>query len=175
MKSMQCVFVENRGAKGSKEAKIAVMKQIEEACEQAEKGVRAPVMIFPEGCSTNGKYVIDFKRGAFQGLRPVKPICYKYWSLRGIINDGSGMNVWWYSILLFHCIATGVILNELPVFAPNEYFWENHWDGKEDKWKLYANTIRKIIAEVGGLELHDATMEGKMELKKWLKNKPIKK
>ena len=132
-------------------------------------------MIFPEGCSTNGKYICDFKKGAFAGLRPVKPICYKYWSWRGIINDGSGMNVWWYSILLFHCIVTGVVLNELPVFAPNDYFWENHWDGKEDKWKTYANVVRQIIAEVGNLELHNATMEDKMELKKWLKQEKYNK
>ena len=36
MNAMQCVFVENRGAKGSKEAKANVMKQIEEATQQAE-------------------------------------------------------------------------------------------------------------------------------------------
>ena len=32
----------------------------------------------------------------------------------------------------------------MPVFAPNEYFWKNHWDGKneEDKWKVFANAVR---------------------------------
>ena len=100
----------------------------------------------------------------------MKPLFYKYWSLRGMINDGSGMNVWWYSILLFHCIATSVTVNELPVFAPNDYFWENHWNGKDEKWKVYANAVRSVIADFGGLQLHSATMEDKMELKKWLKH-----
>lgn len=38
---------------------------------------------------------------------------------------------------------------EMPVFAPNEYFWQNHWDGEEDKWCAYARVVRQIIAEQG--------------------------
>ena len=39
----------------------------------AEEGKAGPILIFPEGCSTNGKYMIQFKKGAFFSLKPVKP------------------------------------------------------------------------------------------------------
>jgi len=37
-----------------------------------------PIIIFPEGATTNGTSVIEFKRGAFATLRPVKIFCLKY-------------------------------------------------------------------------------------------------
>lgn len=50
---------------------------------------------------------------------------------------------------IFLTTMGGVILDtkELPVFKPNDYFWEHHWDGKEEKWKVYARVIRKLIAD----------------------------
>jgi 1-acyl-sn-glycerol-3-phosphate acyltransferase len=36
--------------------------------------------IFPEGATTNGSELIQFKRGAFHNLLPVKPIIIKYYS-----------------------------------------------------------------------------------------------
>jgi hypothetical protein len=30
----------------------------------------------------------------------------------------------------------------MPIFEPNEYFWQNHWDGKEEKWEAYARAVR---------------------------------
>ena len=59
----------------------------------------------------------------------------------------------------------------MPVFEPNEYFWKHHWNGKEEKWKAYARAIRQLIAQQGGLELSDLTMEDKMEYKKIVRNK----
>ena len=40
----------------------------------------------------------------------------------------------------------------MPVFAPNEYFWNNYWDGKDPdtKWKVFAEAVREAMAEVGG-------------------------
>ena len=62
--------------------------------------------------------------------------------------------------------------DEMPVFAPNEYFWANHWDGKEEKWKAYARAVRKIIAEQGGFELFDVDMEDKLTYKSMLRGRP---
>jgi hypothetical protein len=49
-------------------------------------------MIFPEGATTNNQQVIQFKRGAFNGLHSVQPISLKYSSLNGISpqNDTIG-------------------------------------------------------------------------------------
>ena len=65
----------------------------------------------------------------------------------------------------------------MPVFHPNDYFWEHHWDGKEEKWEAFARAIRNIISETAGLPLSDGTMEEKFKYKQLLKDmgkKPLK-
>lgn len=58
----------------------------------------------------------------------------------------------------------------LPVFEPNEYFWQNHWrEGEEEKWQCYARVVRDIIAEHGGYGVSDLKMEDKFDYKKALK------
>jgi len=37
-----------------------------------------PINIFPEGTTSNGKYVISFKKGAFEPGKPMKIITIKY-------------------------------------------------------------------------------------------------
>lgn len=36
------------------------------------------LLIFPEGTTTNAKYVVNFKRGAFESMCPVKLLTLKY-------------------------------------------------------------------------------------------------
>ena len=58
----------------------------------------------------------------------------------------------------FTIIMTGIStlkMIEMPVFRPNEYFWKNHWDGKEDKWITYARAVRAVMAEHSGMEVSD--------------------
>ena len=65
---------------------------------------------------------------------------------------------------------------ELPVFAPNEFFWKNHWrEGKEEKWEAFARVVREIMGEVGGLKLSDLTMQDKFDYLELLKGKEPKK
>ena len=49
-----------------------------------------PLSIFPEGCSTSGEFVIQFKKGAFSTLKAVKPYSAKTWSLTGISANSGG-------------------------------------------------------------------------------------
>lgn len=70
-----------RDTKDSKEVRKEVLDKIESRAIEAEKGLRQPVFIFPEGCTTNGTCVINFKRGAFYALRSVQPAVAKIWSI----------------------------------------------------------------------------------------------
>ena len=109
--------------------------------EAGEKGERPPLMIWPEGCSTNGEYVVSFKKGAFTHLRPVKPFSCKTWSIGGVSpNDAGGMSLFALINLSIGSIW-GFDIKEMPVFEPNEYFWKHHWDGKEPKWEAYARVV----------------------------------
>lgn len=59
-----------RDTRDSADRKAAINAILVRA-EAGEKGERPPLMIWPEGCSTNGEQVISFKKGAFTHLRPV--------------------------------------------------------------------------------------------------------
>lgn len=77
----------------------------------------------------------------------------------------------WYAVTIIQTVYGGVTCLEMPVFAPNDYFWKKHWDGKENKADLYGETLRKIMAETGGFKLSDSTVDDKLELKKLLKGR----
>ena len=71
------------------------------------------------------------------------------------------------------CGAIGAIsvdMDILPVFAPNDFFWKNHWqEGKEEKWEAYARVVREIMAKHGGFCLSDLTLDDKLAYKAELK------
>jgi lysophosphatidylcholine acyltransferase/lyso-PAF acetyltransferase len=50
----------------------------------AEQGKTPPILIYPEGATTNGEALVYFAKGAFASLRPVQPILIKYWTLNNI-------------------------------------------------------------------------------------------
>ena len=53
-----------------------------------------PIIIFPEGATTNMTSVIRFRKGAFATLRPVKPFVTKTTSLTGIMPiHGDSINI----------------------------------------------------------------------------------
>ena len=63
-----CVFLERAG---TREEEIVVGKMIEDRQVENEKKGRAPIVIFPEGATTNNSQIIKFKRGPFSGLSSV--------------------------------------------------------------------------------------------------------
>lgn len=63
-----------------------------------------------------------------------------------------------------------------PVFKPNEYFWQHHFDlnGDQTKWDAYLKVVREqIMAKSFNLELSDTVMEDKMDYKALLKGKKL--
>ena len=151
--------------RADKNNKMDIFNALQERQRRAELGEVPPISLYPEGATTNGTGLINFKKGAFASLHPVKPFCIKYWSLRGQLNHGDASHYHYWIFIAFNTILSTLTYSELPFFTPNEYFWQHHWDGKEEKWVAYARVVRKIIAEHGGFELIDADMEDKLEYK----------
>ena len=104
-------------------------------------------------------------------MRPVQPIAIKYWSLYHRFTHGDAMNFVLKTFLLFASIVTTGKQLYLPVFDPNDYFWQNHWqNGKEEKWEAYARAVREIISVTGDFGLSQSKMEDKMEYKSLIKS-----
>lgn len=56
----------------------------------------------------------------------------------------------------------------LPIFKPNDYFFTHYQREGEEKWQTFTRVVREIMAEVGGYELVNESIEDKFEYKKLL-------
>merc|ERR1711893_446305 len=75
---------------------------------------------------------------------------------------GDLMEIWEWSFLMpFNTILTFPELLELPIFAPNDFFWNKYWDGKnkDDKWKVFARAIQEVMCEFGGFKMSDSQID----------------
>jgi 1-acyl-sn-glycerol-3-phosphate acyltransferase len=65
----------NRVGDGSKESKALILKAISDRQEEYMAGkTKGQFMIYPEGSTSNGEYLLSFKKGAFISLLPVQPM-----------------------------------------------------------------------------------------------------
>ena len=62
----------------------------------------------------------------------------------------------------------------MPVFEPNDFFWEHHWDGKEEKWVAFARAVRQAIIETGDFKDTPMSMRDKLEYKNLVRGKKPK-
>lgn len=97
-----------------------------------------PIVIFPEGTTTNGSVLVAFKYGAFKSAVPVQPVVIRYPFINfdvSLVNGISG------GMLLLRSLCQFVNYMEveyLPIYKPSE---------KEKKnVALYANNVRAKMA-----------------------------
>ena len=103
------------------------MDQIIERQKESEEEGRSPLLIFPEWATTNGNFLIQFRKGPFVGLNSVQPVCIQYVSGNGISLQNDSIS---YAHFFFPFLSsyTTVNIKIYPVFRPNEYFWKNHFE-----------------------------------------------
>jgi len=90
----------------SHEAKKKIVEQVKERQTDAEKGIINPLCIFPEGATTNGQGLLKFKKGAFESLMPVQPVCIKYWSARCNFQHGDPSSTAAWICMCLQCVAS---------------------------------------------------------------------
>ena len=74
---LQCIFLV-RG--DTREKRTEALQKIAKRQELGESGEMPPLLIYPEGCTTNGTSMIKFKKGAFHSLRAVRPMTINYYT-----------------------------------------------------------------------------------------------
>ena len=87
------------------------------------------------------------------------------------MSHGDGTNALIWLIMIVQTMWFTVEMTEMPVFEPNEYFWEHHLQPGEEKWQAYARAVRDVMADQGGLEKFETTVEDKFEYKALYKGK----
>ena len=116
-----------------------------------EEGKFPPIVVFPEGGTTNGRQILSFKKGAFSALRPVTPVVLKY--EYGMLSPAYDVMPFLPLFILQCCLYDfKCTVNELPPFVPNEYLFNKHTTKGQDKWEIYAECLREIMAKVGDIK-----------------------
>ncbi|XP_073150964.1 lysophospholipid acyltransferase LPEAT1-like isoform X3 [Henckelia pumila] len=149
-KCLGCVYV-HRGLKSSDFKGVSGI--VNERILEARQDKSAPrMMLFPEGTTTNGDYLLKFKTGAFLAKTPVLPVIlrYPYQRFSAAWDSISGMR---HLIFLLCQFVNYIQVTKLPVYHPSE-------QEKKDP-KLYAENVRQLMALKGNLILSDVGLAEK--------------
>ena len=153
-KGINCLFVKRE----NKEDRERIFLELEKRQKDFYEGkILTPLCLFPEGTTTNGKYILKFKRGAFYSLLPIKPqiiLLDNNLNYSVAIGVGSAIMNYFRSLCYFGC---KINLCELPVIKPTEYMFEKYSHLGEEKWEIFAEVTRRIMCEIGGLKPSDKT------------------
>ncbi|KAJ6812600.1 lysophospholipid acyltransferase LPEAT1 [Iris pallida] len=143
-KCLGCVYVQ-RESKSSEFKGVSGI--VTERIQEAHRNKHSPMMmLFPEGTTTNGDYLLPFKTGAFLAKVPVRPVIlrYPYKRFSPAWDSISGAR---HIFLLLCQFVNHLEVTHLPVYYPSK-------EEKEDP-KLYASNVRKLLATEGNLILSD--------------------
>ncbi|KAG9391149.1 Lysophospholipid acyltransferase [Carpediemonas membranifera] len=116
-----------------------------------------PLVIFPEGTTTNGLGLIPFKPGAFIAGVPVNPVVIRYPNAASVAWDTCSLS---YAVLrTVTQLINRAEVHILPRYVPTE-------EEKADPL-LYADNVRRYMARKTGLELFDARIRHKHVYEGW--------
>jgi len=94
------LFIKRNNSASVEERKL-IVEQITARQIAAEQGKLSPITIFPEGGTSNGQYIVSFKRGAFQSLRAVKLYFVTTKTLTGTnMVHGNAMSAWSFYVMI---------------------------------------------------------------------------
>ncbi|KAI4336901.1 hypothetical protein L6164_015376 [Bauhinia variegata] len=149
-KCLGCVYVQRESKSPDFKGVSAV---VTERIQEAHQNKSAPIMmLFPEGTTTNGDYLLPFKTGAFLANVPVLPVIlrYHYQRFSPAWDSISGVR---HVILLLCQFVNYMEVTRLPVYYPSQQ--------EKDDPKLYANNVRRLMASEGNLILSDVGLAEK--------------
>ncbi|KAK1436549.1 hypothetical protein QVD17_02330 [Tagetes erecta] len=143
-KCLGCVYVQRESKSSNTKGVSAV---VNERIQEAHKNKSAPMMmLFPEGTTTNGDYLLPFKTGAFLAKAPVLPVIlkYPYERFSPAWESISGVR---HVILLLCQFVNYMTVTRLPVYYPSQE--------EKDNPKVYAENVRRLMAREGKLIMSD--------------------
>ncbi|VFQ62383.1 unnamed protein product [Cuscuta campestris] len=143
-KCLGCVYVQRESRSPDFKGVSGV---VNERIKEAYQNKFAPIMmLFPEGTTTNGDFLLPFKTGAFLAKVPVLPVIlrYPYQRFSPAWDSISGAR---HVILLLCQFVNYMEVIRLPVYFPSQQ--------EKDDPKLYAKNVRRLMAREGNMALSD--------------------
>ena len=140
------IFVERDNEESRKKSFEKLMKRQNEFYEGKNF---YKLLIFPEGTTTNNRYLRSFKKGAFAALLPLKPMIMKI-SFDGPCHLCCGVTHLFFHVMRSFCYFTNKLYySELPIIKPTEYMFEHYKNLGKEKWEIYMNVVYHIYLEIG--------------------------
>ncbi|KDD76656.1 hypothetical protein H632_c147p2 [Helicosporidium sp. ATCC 50920] len=150
---MGCVYVDRIRADKSQNGVAELVRDRMRQTSAGESLSSRHLLLYPEGTTSNGKYILPFKTGAFLAGVPVQPVIIQY--EKGWISPTwESIPIHRHLILLLAHPCHSATFTELPVYVPNA---EERADPR-----LYATNVRELMMKAGGFENTAATFEDKM-------------
>ncbi|KAK9833484.1 hypothetical protein WJX84_005452, partial [Apatococcus fuscideae] len=146
--SMQCLFVERGRVEGPAQGIAGRLKSRMLLAASGQAPDTRPVLIFAEGTTTNGDYMLDFRSGAFLAGMPVQPVILKYRRDR-LSHSWETIGAARHIFLTLCQPLSSVTALELPVYIPSE--------AERKDARLYASNVRLHMNKVAKLQLSTAT------------------
>ncbi|XP_058739059.1 lysophospholipid acyltransferase LPEAT1-like isoform X2 [Vicia villosa] len=143
-KCLGCIYVQRESKSSDFKGVSAV---VTERIREAHQNESAPLMmLFPEGTTTNGDFLLPFKTGGFLAKAPVLPVILKYHYQRfsPAWDSISGVR---HVIFLLCQFVNNMEAIQLPLYYPSQQ--------EMDDPKLYADNVRRLMATEGNLTLSD--------------------
>lgn len=141
-----------------------------------KEGFLSPLVLFPEGTTTNNTQLMKFKRGAFYAEKRVSPVLLKY--KQSQVNTLGTFSAAWDTDEFFPHVILQLSLPPcyfaceiicLPDFEPNEFLFEKFASKGETRWEIFAWAVRDIMVKQGGFKECDMSWRHKIQYEKYMR------
>jgi len=113
------------------------------------------IVVFPEGTTTNNRYIVKFKRGVFRCLLPLKPIMIHIEKNSPFHLCSNVTNLFFHVMRSFTCLQNKIYYCELPIIKPTQFMFDNYGHFGKEKWEIYSNVVKHMYAEMGNFKMSD--------------------
>ena len=151
-RDMGSIFVERLSESSRKESFEDVMKRQKDFYEGK---ILNKIIVFPEGTTSNNRYIVKFKRGVFRCLLPLKPILIHIEQNSPFHLCSNVTNLFFHVMRSFTCLKNKLYYCELPIIEPTKYMYDNYKDFGKEKWEIYSNVVKNMYAEMGKFKKSD--------------------
>lgn len=118
------------------------------------------LLLFPEGTTSNNKFMLAFKRGAFIAGAPVQPLVLKYGPSKRFSPTWDAMPGGLHILLTLTELVHRVTVYQLPLYVPS--------DEERADPALYANNVREMMSKYGKIPTCELTYAEKLQYLKWV-------
>eukprot|EP00798_Chlamydomonas_sp_ICE-L_P013063 gene13063-biopygen2929 len=113
-----CIYAMRAIKETSKSAAVQLKDRIAAKAIDPTSSVR-PMLVFPEGTTTNGRYLCKFKTGAFLAGAPVRPVVMHFLNQDYVSLSWESINIKRHIFIMMATLFHKVICYELPIYYPS--------------------------------------------------------